>query len=212
MKVKNFFDKHKSTLVFIFSLLAMRWSFADHYRVPSGSMEPNIQIGDHIGVNKMAYELRLPFTRIALLKTGEPKPGDVMVFESPLDSDITMVKRLIAGPGDHVVLTNGEIQINGQKIIIDGDIEELAYSEIWQNRKIDIQRVDIGRNNREQEFTVPADMFFFMGDNRDNSYDSRFWGFVPRRNIKGQAKFVLWNVGLEDFVPYADLARIGLRL
>jgi signal peptidase I len=201
--------KNKSTLAFILVLFTLRWSFADQYRVPTGSMEPNIHVGDHIAVNKMAYDLKLPFTNLVLMKTGEPKRGDIVVFKSPIEPGMTLVKRLIALPGDHVLLQNGEIEINGEKIKIEGDSGQVAYYEIWKDKKVEIQRNVLERNNNLQEFTVPEDSYFFMGDNRDNSYDSRYWGFVPRENIKGQAKFVLWNIALRGYLPFSEMDRFG---
>ena len=92
----------------------MRWSFADHYRVPTGSMLPTVHIGDHVLVNKMAYDLKLPFTDIVLKEMGEPKRGEIIVFKYPKDPSLNYVKRLIAIPGDRVEIYNGFVKVNGK--------------------------------------------------------------------------------------------------
>ena len=150
-------------------LFAFRWSFADHYRVPTGSMLPTIQLGDYIFTNKLAYDFKVPFTEYSLLRTGEPQRGEVIVFLFPQDVSINFVKRVVGVPGDSVMVNNTEV-------------------------------------------TVPKDMYYVMGDNRDNSYDSRYWGFVPRKNIKGRAALVLWNVSFENYIPHLDIFRTGAKL
>ena len=209
MSVKSFFKKNRSTFVMILILFSVRWSLADQYRVPTGSMEPTVHVGDHIAVNKMAYDLKVPFTNYVLLKTGEPKRGDIVVFKFPVDETQTYVKRLIGLPGDHLVINDGQVSINGQPIEIVGSKNSESYFEIWKHHEVEIKRSFDHRTSGHYEIEVPENMYFFMGDNRDNSYDSRFWGFVPRKNLKGQAHFVLWNVSLNGFMPHSELTRFG---
>ena len=209
MSVKSFFKKNRSFLVTALVLFSVRWSFADQYRVPTGSMEPTVHVGDHIAVDKRAYDLKVPFTNLVLSQTGEPQRGDIVVFKFPKDESITYVKRLIGLPGDHLVINDGRVIINGQPVEIVGSENAESYFEIWNNKSVLINRDPQRQQVGYQEITVPENMYFFMGDNRDNSYDSRYWGFVPRKNFKGKAEFVLWNVSLNGFVPHTELARIG---
>ncbi|HWU42713.1 MAG TPA: signal peptidase I, partial [Bdellovibrio sp.] len=109
--IKKILNKNKGFLCGIFILLAMRWSFADQYRVPTGSMEPTIHVGDHIGTNKMAYDLKIPFTEKSLIKTGDPQRGDIVVFIWPGDEKTVFVKRLIGLPGDHLQISDGFVTI-----------------------------------------------------------------------------------------------------
>ncbi|MCB2225111.1 MAG: signal peptidase I [Desulfarculaceae bacterium] len=150
--------------------------------VPSGSMQPALLIGDHMVVNKLCYDLKLPFTSITLLPLGEPQRGDVVVFRNPKGQGDDLVKRIIGLPGETVAMIGTQVYINGQALEADWG----RYS---------------GRSHQGDAFgpfRVPEDSYFMMGDNRDNSYDSRFWnqgqgGFVPRGDIVGRAEVVLWS-------------------
>lgn len=108
-------NKNLGFLVFALSLFSVRWSLADHYRVPTGSMKPSIEIGDHIFVDKTAYQLKIPFTNIPLVKTGKPSRADVVVFTAPLSEQTRMVKRAIGLPGDTIKIENGFVSVNGFK-------------------------------------------------------------------------------------------------
>lgn len=188
MNVKGYLLKNRSFLGAVLVLFAFRWSFADQYRVPTGSMIPTIQIGDHIFTNKMAYSFVLPFTKLHLVKTGEPKVGDIIVFEFPEKRSTNMVKRVVAVPGDQIEIRDQAVYVNG------------------------VEEKDSIIASADQKLTVPAENYFVMGDNRLNSYDSRFWGFVPRENILGKAERVLWNIYLSHLLPQAKLERIGYKL
>lgn len=216
MKILDFIKKNKSFLVGIFALLAMRWSFADQYRVPSGSMEPGIQIGDHIGVNKMAYDLKIPFTDFAITAIQEPERGDIVVFTWPVDNKTTFVKRLIGLPGDHIQVKDGFISINGVALeklsLTEAHKGTLTYQETMGPHHIQVQRLPWRIKSEELDFVVPADSYFFMGDNRDDSADSRAWGFVHRQALKGKVLGVLWNIRLEGFIPKMSFSRILKRL
>jgi signal peptidase I len=193
MNVKSFLSKNKSTMAGILILLAFRWSFADQYRVPTGSMLPTIHLGDHILTNKMAYDFKIPFTDIKVARTGELVRGDVIVFLYPKDESINFVKRVIGLPGETLKIENNKIYINNIQL------DEKYLPKEMQNIVYDHQF----------EVKIPADMFFVMGDNRDNSLDSRYWGFVPRKNIKGKALGILWNISFDSFLPSMELSRIG---
>lgn len=196
MNVKNFLNRNKSTLAWILVLVAFRWSFADHYRVPTGSMLPTIQLGDHILTNKMAYDFKLPFTEWSLTKTAEPRRGDVLVFMYPKDEAINFVKRVIGLPGETLKIENNKLYINDEEL---GEeyLPTAARTAIYQ---------------QQFEVTIPEDMYFVMGDNRENSLDSRYWGLVPRKNVKGKAIGVLWNISFNEIVPHIDIMRTGAKL
>jgi signal peptidase I len=218
MKMMEFIKKNKSFLVGIGLLFAVRWSFADQYRVPSESMVPTIQIGDHIAVNKMAYDLKIPFTNHRIAKIAEPARGDIVVFTWPGDHKATFVKRLVGLPGDHLHIEDGFLTINGQKV--EGSLDEtqilnrsaseptVTYTETLGDHHISVQRIPWMARKQSLDIDVPEDHYFFMGDNRDNSADSRSWGFVSREALKGRALGTLWNIQFEDFLPKVDLTRI----
>lgn len=171
-------------LVLILSLLAMRSSLADQYVVPTGSMEPTIHPGDRIAVNKMAYDLRTPFAGEPSLRVSEPTRGDVVVFRYPRDPAVTMVKRLVGLPGDVVRVRDGEITLNGKPVPQQEGVERLG--QVVHGVRREPGHPDPGARD-EQVFVVPRDAYFVMGDNRDNSFDGRSWGFVPRTHLRGKA-------------------------
>jgi signal peptidase I len=142
--------------------------------VPSGSMLPTIQIGDRLLVNRLAYDFKIPLTKISLAKLGNPQRGDIIVFDSPdAAGGVVMVKRLIGIPGDQIELRDGSMYLNGEKFETDPF-------------------------GNEASFVVPPDHFFMMGDNRNNSADSRAWGLVPRANLIGRVRSVLYSANFLD--------------
>ncbi|MCB2192258.1 MAG: signal peptidase I [Deltaproteobacteria bacterium] len=150
--------------------------------VPSGSMEPALLPGDHMLVNKLCYDLKLPFTGVVLLSTGDPQRGDVVVFRNPAGHGDDLVKRIIGLPGETVEMRGKAVYVNGRLL-----------KEGWGRYA---PRSHLGEHFGP--FQVPRGSYFMMGDNRDNSYDSRFWnhgqgGFVPREDIVGRADVVLWS-------------------
>jgi len=161
--------------------LAVRSSVVQAFWVPSGSMLPTIQIGDHIFVNKLAYAVRLPLIGTELVKIGDVHRGDVVVFVSPIDPSTDLIKRVIAVPGDTVEIRNKELYVNGEKIA--DPHAHFSDSTIMPS----------GHRDNMAPTQVPEGKFFVMGDNRDRSYDSRFWGFANIADIKGKATFVYWS-------------------
>jgi|SRR4029453_12331982 signal peptidase I len=161
--------------------LAVRSSVVQAFWVPSGSMLPTIQIGDHIFVNKLAYSVRLPLLGTQLMKIGELKRGDVVVFVSPIDPSTDLIKRVVAIPGDTVEIRNKVLYVNGDKV--DDPHASFTDSTIMPN----------GNRDNMKPKKVPEGKFFVMGDNRDRSYDSRFWEFANISDIKGKATFVYWS-------------------
>ncbi len=159
--------------------LAVRSSVVQAFWVPSGSMLPTIQIGDHIFVNKLAYTVRVPMTDLTLTDMKAPERGDIVVFIRPGDPKTDLIKRVIAIPGDTVEVRKKQLFINGEPAD-----DPHAHFEASTRPKA-------GDNLRTK--TVPPGKFFVMGDNRDKSYDSRFWGFANISDIKGRATFVYWS-------------------
>lgn len=152
----------------ILLILSIRWAFLEPYIIPSESMVPTLLVHDHIAVNKLVYGLRIPFTQQWLVKFSGPQRGDIVVFRSVEDSKIFLIKRVVGLPGDELEITSRTVKINGQ-------LENPATeSDDEIPRKI----------------SVPANHYFMMGDNRDNSSDSRVWGPLPHDNILGRASLI----------------------
>jgi len=183
---------------------AVRSFVVQPYRVPTGSLEPTVLPGDFIAVNQFAYGLKFPIGNFKLVSIGEPKRGDIVLFYAPLDPSTIYVKRLIGLPGDHVVYKNKTLYINGkkmeQKVIgkgYDDDSTSLAYMhpEILKQENLEGVKHNIyvwpqdGLTNN-YDLVVPKGEYFMMGDNRDNSDDSRAWGFVPEHDLIGKAMIV----------------------
>ena len=183
-------------------VLVLRAFLGEPFRIPSGSMKPNLLEGDFILVNKYTYGIRLPVTGTKVLSVNQPARGDVMVFRYPLDTGINFIKRVIALPGDTVSYRDKILTINGQVMDIKylesaqdtdpfGRLEQLKkYSENLTGYEHDIYYAARDRLTQD-EITVPAGHYFVMGDNRDNSQDSREWGFVPEELIIGKG-LLIW--------------------
>ncbi|NCC24115.1 MAG: signal peptidase I [Deltaproteobacteria bacterium] len=149
------------------------------FKIPSGSMLQTLQIGDHLLVNKFLYGLKIPFTHIMVAEFKDPSFQDVVVFEFPEDPSKDFIKRIIGLPGD-------VIEIRDKAVIRNGELLDEPY----------IQHVDsriMPRRDEMPPLTVPEGKYFVMGDNRDESYDSRFWGFVDRNTIEGKALIIYWS-------------------
>ncbi|QRO00253.1 signal peptidase I [Archangium violaceum] len=170
-------------------LFVGRASLADHYHVPSGSMEPTLRIKDHLAVDKRAYGLRIPLTHVWLTEK-EPQRGDVVVFDSPIDGKV-MVKRLVGLPGDRILFDGESLVLNGQPVeqrfteegvrleLLPGALHPLD-PEPYQGPEMD-------------EVVIPPRYYLVLGDHRGNSADSRVWGLVPRENLLGRAVAVLYS-------------------
>ncbi|MBU4371197.1 MAG: signal peptidase I [Proteobacteria bacterium] len=167
------------------------------YKIPSGSMKPTLLIGDHILVSKFNYGVRLPLLRSTLIPLGTPKRGDIVVFIYPEDRSKDFIKRLIGLPGDTIEIRNKKILLNG-----------LPWSD---TRGVYVDNLIIsGAVQPRDNFgpaTVPEGSLFVMGDNRDESYDSRFWGFVPMKDVLGKALIIYWSWNREN--NGVRLGRIG---
>jgi len=217
--MKHWLRANKGFLAFLLLFGVFRTAVADWNPIPSGSMRPNLLEGDVVFVNRLAFDLKLPLTNIVLAHTGEPQRGDIVTFYSPVDGT-HLIKRLVALPGDVVEMRDEHLFINGQ---------EARYADIGTAREtmpggavLDARQLseDFGAGAHRVQFipaiaarrnfapvTVPPDQFMMLGDNRDNSADSRYIGLVPRNLLIGRAVRVLvsadmlgnWSPRLERF-------------
>ncbi len=214
--IKDFFY----LAVCVLLIFGFKSTFYANYTVPTPSMVPNILPGDKLIVNRMAYNLRVPFSNIVLTELSPPERGDVVVFDYPLDPSTSFVKRLIGLPGDQVIVRDGFLRVNGKEYQIaepQGVDEEILqdqggdYTENSSERKYQVRRYPFQPTYEEQTLIVPADHYFVMGDNRDRSHDSRFWGYVPKSHLKGKAKFIYFSLHWKDdsWVPSVRWDRIG---
>jgi len=209
-------------LVFI-----LRSFLFEPFKIPSSSMVPTLQIGDLILVNKFTYGIRLPVVNKKIIDVNTPQRGDVMVFKYPKDTSLDYIKRVVGVPGDRVEYRNKKLSINGKDVSYKQlpdylDEEHLTYSKQFEENLTGVShrilnddrapayvpnpdafpRKELCSYNSEGFIcTVPAGHYFMMGDNRDNSLDSRYWGFVPDEYIVGKAFFVWMNL--------SNLKRIG---
>ena len=203
--------------VFLF-VFVLRGFIVEPFRIPSGSMIPTLLIGDFILVDKFSYGLRLPFTNQTILKTGAPQRGDVVVFKYPLDPTTPFIKRVIGIPGDKVEYTNKILRVNGKTIAWQDERTFIGHGKASQHTGASVHKEENGkfihkvlispsRYSNNGDYEVPEDMYFVMGDNRDNSRDSRSWGFVPESHLMGKAFFIWlnWDGGL-------NFNRSGLRI
>ncbi|MFC1821709.1 signal peptidase I [Thermodesulfobacteriota bacterium] len=184
IKKKSTFREYvEAALIAILLALFIRTFVVQAFKIPSGSMEPTLLIGDHILVNKFLYGIKLPILRKTIIPIGAPQRDDVIVFIYPVDKSKDFIKRVIGLPGD-------KIEMVGQKIHINGRLYEDKYGFLSNRRG----EIDIPRGKyRYLPTVVPENHYFVMGDNRNHSYDSRFWGFVPVKDIKGKAFIIYWS-------------------
>lgn len=218
--------EYRALLVFLLLMLCFRCAWADWVYVPSGSMNPTLLEGDRLLIDKHVYGLRVPFTRIHVTAGQDPRPGDIVTFDSPLDGTL-LVKRLIAVPGDTVAMLGERLIVNGQDIryrpadahalqgllVATQRLQPRALRESGLGPSHDIMLLP-GRISgaRLGPVTVPAGMYFVLGDNRDNSADSRYIGFVPRRNFMGRATRVLVSLDPDHYyVPRAGRVLTALH-
>ena len=188
-------------------VLFIRWAFVEPFVIPSGSMIPNLLVNDHVFVKKFSYGLRLPFTDHWLVRWSDPQPGDVIVFRYPRNPSVFFIKRLIGRPGDKIRVNHGRITVNGQEWPLEslpplaapsGEVEAAGEFNYFTEK---IPAVAGGRPHTIRfmagesesdpiEWTVPEKSYFFMGDNRDQSSDSRVWGYATEEELIGKAWFI----------------------
>ncbi len=181
--------------IFIAVLLALfiRAFVVQAFKIPSGSMKPTLQIGDHILVNKFVYGIKIPFTDKELLPIGHPARQDIVVFRYPVDPSKDFIKRVIGLPGDTVLIRDKTVFVNGQQL-------EEPYITFSDKR---ILSAAASPRDNMNAITVPPGSLFVMGDNRDESYDSRFWKFVDMSQLKGKAFIIYWSWNSEGGLSWS---------
>jgi signal peptidase I len=204
-------DLSRSFFPVLAIVLILRSFLVEPFQIPSGSMLPTLEVGDFILVNKYAYGLRLPVLGTKILDVGDPERGDVMVFRYPKDGETNYIKRVIGLPGDTIRYQDEQLYINGEKV---------PTSFVARLPPVELRREDLGEVEHdifrtlgrkgpggEGEWVVPEGHYFMMGDNRDNSNDSRYWGTVPDKMIVGKA-FGIW-MHWKSFTSLPSFDRVG---
>ncbi len=202
----------KSFFPVLLIVFLLRGFIVEPFRIPSGSMLPSLYIGDFILVNKFAYGVKLPVINKKIIDLSQPERGDIVVFRYPRDPNLDYIKRVIGLPGDHIAYYNKVLYVNGKPVERDFIGQYKGPGQTFANEYIeklkDVEHAMLllpaRPNNLQGEYIVPEGMYFVMGDNRDNSNDSRVWGPVPESNLLGKA-FMIW-------MHYSDewhLDRIG---
>lgn len=179
------------------AMLAARASLADHYTVPSGSMEPTVLVGDHVCVDKLAYGLRVPASHTYVLEKGGPAPGDVVVLTSPADGEV-LLKRIVAVPGDEVSVKGGRLTINRSEVPVEERADHVIESLGLHRHELG---VGYGGGPDLPPTRVPARKYLVLGDNRGNSRDGRYFGWVERSTILGRAAAVCVRSGRPVWQP-----------
>ena len=170
-------------LVFIFKTF-----FFQNFKIPSGSMEDTLLVGDYLFAAKFTYGTKIPFTDKHIWRLKDPEPGDIIIFKSPDEPKKDLIKRCIAISGQTV-------EIRNKQVYVDGVLRELPKEGKFTDSRI--YPGSLSPRDNIAPFRVPEGNIFMMGDNRDDSNDSRFWGFLPEKNIKGKALFLYWSVDKE---------------
>lgn len=191
----------EAILVAVVLALIIRTFVVQAFKIPSGSMKNTLLIGDHILVNKFIYGIKIPFSGTTLIPVKNPERGDIVVFKYPQDPSKDFIKRVIGVAGDKVEIRNKKVYVNGKR-------QKHEFAIFTDNRSLQ------GRDYLGP-ITVSNDSLFVMGDNRDNSHDSRFWGFVKLKEVKGKAFIIYWSWNGENqgsIVDYVRWNRMGKLL
>jgi signal peptidase I len=223
--MKTWLRENRGFVLFLLGLVLMRTAVADWNPIPSGSMRPTLLEGDVVLVNRLAYDLKLPLTDVTLARLGEPARGDIVTFSSPADGT-RLIKRIVGLPGDEVALRDGVLRINGKPVPLQDAHEVLeplgdqgaglpalrATEQLPDGRAHTVQHLPALAARRDfGPLVLGADEFFMLGDNRDNSADSRYIGPVPRHLLIARAHHVLVSAEItEHWAP--RLARWGMAL
>jgi signal peptidase I len=201
--------EYRGFALFIFLMIIFRSALADWNVVPTGSMKPTILEGDRILVNKLAYDFKIPLTQILIHKFADPKRGDIVIFDSKL-ADTRLVKRVIGLPGDTVEMKSNRLTINN----IEAQYSNVEYaadaifaieSYLGMSHRIELARTGENRLSSFGPVKVPKDRYLVLGDNRDNSADSRVYGFIPREEIVGNARTIVLSLDYDHYyLPRVD--------
>lgn len=221
--MKKWIRENRGFIVFILLFGIFRTAIADWNPIPSGSMRPNLLEGDVVLVNRLAYDLKLPLSDVVLAHLGDPKRGDIVTFTSPADGK-RLIKRLVALPGDVVVMRNKQLLINGRQA--EYQLQDEAIEPMGNGVTLTVRHLTerLGDEQRTVQWlpalsnassfgpiTVPAGQYMMLGDNRDNSADSRYIGFIPRDVLIGRAERILVSAAiLDNWAPRTD--RFGKSL
>ncbi|MBF0310013.1 MAG: signal peptidase I [Magnetococcales bacterium] len=215
-------DYYEAIVVAVGLALAIRALVIEPFKIPSGSMIPTLLVGDYLFVNKLAYGHRVPFTRYRAFMSEGPKRGDIVVFEYPRDPGKDYIKRVVGLPGDHLVYENNRLYVNGELAQYQDqglyqyrnergmEIGARLLREKTGDKSHAILVQPLSFSSQRHEEHVPPGNYFVMGDNRDNSNDSRYWGFVPEHRLVGKAVmlFLSWD-SQEDWMNRLRWRRIG---
>jgi len=220
-KAELFWAEWKGFILFLSLMIFFRVAIADWNHVPSGSMRPNLIEGDRIWVNKLAYDVKIPYTSVVLKHVSQPKRGDVVVFFAPKSDRTRMVKRLIGLPGDDIEVINNVLSINGEPVVyepltlepteqtdIDISLGHKHLTELLPGKAHNMMIFSGSPMRRLPSYRgeVPEGHYLMLGDNRDRSQDSRVWGFVPHDNIIGRSSSVVMSLqpAKKFFLPRGD--------
>jgi signal peptidase I len=189
----------ESIIIAVLLALVIRTFIVQAFKIPSGSMEDTLAIGDHILVNKFIYGSKIPFTDGRVMKLRDPHQGDVIVFQYPEDPSKDFIKRVVGVPGDVVEVKHKRVFVNGKLYANPHEVHKESE---------EIPKEANPRDNKDA-VTVPPNSYFVMGDNRDRSYDSRFWGFVTTDRIKGLAFIKYWSWDKDKFrVRFGSIGKL----
>lgn len=188
----------ESIVIAVLLALVIRSYLVQAFKIPSGSMEDTLAIGDHLLVSKFIYGTKIPFVDKRVLTIRDPHQGDVIVFEYPEDPSKDFIKRVVGVPGDVVEGKEKKVYVNGKQYENPHEV----------HKEKDVIPKEMNPRDTFGPVTVPADSYFVMGDNRDRSYDSRFWNFVRRDQIKGLAFIKYWSWDREKHMPrFSNIGR-----
>ena len=214
IKINDFSSSIFPILLFV---LLIRSFIVEPYKIPSGSMIPTLMIGDFILVDKNIYGYKIPLTNVTLIENEEPNRGDVVVFKYPENQNINYIKRVIGLPGDTILYKDKKLFINDQENILKKinhkfNPIEIADGTVFVEKGSNKDYLILNQTSPSFNFryTVPPDTYFVLGDNRDNSNDSRYWGPVPKENLVGKAFYIwmFWN--FDSYYSFFD--RVGTKI
>ncbi len=188
----------EAIIIAVLLALFIRSFIVQAFKIPSGSMLPTLKVGDYLLVNRFIYGIKNPFTDETLIPLSRPERGDVVVFRYPKDPSIDYIKRVIGVPGDIIIMKDKQLFINGERV---------TDSHAWISDPDTVLPAAESVRDNFGPIIVPKGHIFVMGDNRDNSYDSRFWGFVDEKKILGQAFILYWSWDMGT--PLLSFSRLG---